>query len=349
MNDFSFNYSNFIYHVKNAFQNNTLLENILNETNEQQLNRIKKFNDSLNSVTLFNYFLKNKLKLFSHKEKDTLLVSESIFGAEIPLKKLFNNQDESVKLLFWMDLKCLLLSYNNYVLSVDPTNKNASERVQLLSNLQTDVDSQQIINPKEGLNKILKTENLNSTTNNMINDIFETFEKNVSQPGSNPFANIMQISQIISEKYKSNIENGEVNLDDLLSNMTELPGMESMSGLIGSLSKQMQGNGNQTDEKIIIDENFSTAIVQQGEQPEESQNIDIGGLLKTMDSLGALGNPLMNDESSDENSMSKLINVFGKLSNTSDPSQLNQIIENDLGIDMNKFTNEMSKVLETND
>lgn len=343
MNDFSSNYSNFISHVKNAFQNNTLLDNILNETNEQQINRIQKFNNSLNSVTLFNYFLKNKLKLFSHKEKDTLLVSESIFGAEIPLKKLFNNQDESVKMLFWTDLKCLLLSYNKYILSIDPDNKNVLDRIQLLS--QT--NSQTNFNPKEGLNKILKTDNLNSTTNNMINDIFETFEKNVSQPGSNPFANIIQISQIISEKYKSNIENGEVNLDNLLANMTELPGMESMNGIIGSLTKQMQSNNVQPEEKIIIDDNFSTAIVKQGEQKEDSQNIDIGGLLKTMDSLGVLGNPLMNGSLSDDNNMNKLINVFGKLSNTTDPSQLNQIIENDLGIDMNKFTSEMSKVLES--
>jgi hypothetical protein len=346
MNDFSSSYSNFISHVKNVFSNNIFLENILDETNEQQLNRIKKFNDSLHSVTLFNYFLKNKLKLFSHKEKDTTVVSESIFGSEITLKKIFNNQDESVKLLFWTDLQFLLLSYNNHILSTDPTNKNALERVQKLLEHQ---NSQQIINPKEGLNKILKTDNLNVTTNNMINDIFDTFEKTVNQPGSNPFANIMQISQIISEKYQSNIENGEVNLDDLLANMTELPGMENMSGLLGTLSKQMQSNNNESVEKVIIDENFSTAIVPKGEQKEETQNINIGGLLKTMDSFGALTNPLMGGGLPDENSMGKLMDVFDKLSNTSDPSQLNQIIENDLGINMSKFTNEMSKVLKNND
>ena len=349
MNDFSFNYSNFISHVKNVFPDNTFLENILNETQEQQLNRVKKFNDSLNNVTLFNYFLKNKIKLFSHKEKDTTIVSESLFGSEVTLKKIFNNQEEPVKLLFWTDLKYLLLSYNRYILSTDSNNKNALDRVQKLSenNVQ---NSQPMINPKDGLNKILKTENLNATTNNMINDIFSTFEKTISQPGSNPFSNIMQISQIISEKYKSNIENGEVNLDDLLANMTGLPGMENMSGLIGSLSKQMQTTNTEPVEKVVIDENFSTAIVPKGEQKEESQNIDIGGLLKTMDSLGAigLGNPLMGGGSTDENSMSKLMDVFGKLSNTNDPSQLNQKMEADLGIDMTKFTDEMTKALNNN-
>jgi len=350
MNDFSSNYSSFISHIKNVFTDNTLLENILNETQEQQLNRVKKFDDSLSTTTLFNYFLKNKIKLFSHKEKDTTNVSESLFGSEITLKKIFNNQEEPVKLLFWTDLKCLLLAYNKHILSTDPTNKKALDRVQKLSE-QNVQNSQPMLNPKDGLNKILKTENLNATTNNMINDIFSTFEKTVSQPGSNPFANIMQISQIISEKYKSNIENGEVNLDDLLANMTGLPGMENMSGLIGSLSKQMQPTNSEPVEKVIIDENFSTAIVPKGEQKDESQNIDIGGLLKTMDSLGALGlgNPLMGGGSPDENSMGKLMDVFGKLSNTSDPSQLNQIMENDLGIDMSKFTDEMSKALGKND
>jgi hypothetical protein len=345
MNDFSSNYSSFISHIKNVFPDNAFFESLLNETLEQQLNRVKKLNDSLNNTTLFNYFLKNKIKLFSHKEKDTTIVSESMFGSEVTLKKIFNNQDEEVKLLFWTDLKYLLLSYNKHVLLTNPDDKKAQDRVEKL-----EVDSiKQVINPKEGLNKILKTENLNETTNNMINDIFSTFEKTVSEPGSNPFANIMQISQIISEKYKSNIESGEVNLDDLLSNMTGLPGMENMGGLIGSLTKQMQPANTEPAEKVIIDENFSTAIVPKGEQKEESSNVNVGELLKTMDSLGALGlgNPLMGGVA-DENGMGKLMDVFGKLSNTSDPSQLNQIMENDLGIDMSKFTDEMAKALGKN-
>jgi hypothetical protein len=344
MNDFSAYYSSFISHVKNVFPNNTFLENLINETEEHQLNRVKKLDDSLSNTTLFNYFIKNKIKLFSHKEKDTAAVSESIFGSEITLKKIFNNQDESVKLLFWTDLKYLLLSYNKYILSTNPDDIKAQDRIEKL-------DLKPFINPKEGLNKILKTENLNETTNNMINDIFSTFEKTVNQPGSNPFSNIMQISQIISEKYKSNIENGEVNLDDLLANMTGLPGMENMSGLIGSLSKQMGQTNIEPEEKVIIDENFSTAIVPKGEQKDDASNLNVGALLKTIDSLGALGisNPLMGDGLPDENSMGKLMDVFGKLSNTSDPSQLNKIMESDLGIDMSKFTNEMSKILGKND
>jgi hypothetical protein len=312
------------------------------------LERVKKFNDSLNTTTLLNYFIKNKIKLFSHKEKDTIIVSESIFGSEITLKKIFNNQDETVKQLFWTDLKYLLISYNKYILSIDPDDKNALDRINKLDTTQI-INSTPIFNPKEGLNKILKTENLNETTNNMINDIFSTFERTVSQPGANPFANIMEISKTISEKYKSNIENGEVNIDDLLSNMTGLPGMENMNGIIGSLTKQLQTPNEIPAEKVIIDENFSTAIVPTGEQKEDSSNVDIGALLKTMDSFG-LSNPLLGlGGNKDENSMGKLMDVFNQLSNTTDPSQLNEIMESNLGIDMNKFSDEMSKVLGKNE
>jgi hypothetical protein len=354
MNDFSSKYAEFISHIKNVFPNNVFLEKILNESIEEQLNRVKKLDESLSSITLFNYFLKNKIKLLSHKEKDTTKVSESMFGSEITLKKVFNNQDETVKLLFWTDLKKLVLSYYKHILPNNPNDKKIVERIQLLeSNTSASASTAIIsasnnsnnINPKDSLNKILNTENLNETTNSMINDIFSTFEQSLNQPNSNPFANIMQISQVISEKYKNNIENGDVNLDDLLSNMTNLPGMENMGGLISSLTKQMQPSNTEPAEKVIIDENFSTAIVPKGEQKEDNSNINVGELLKTMDSFGALGlgNP------TDENGMGKLMDIFSKLSNTSDPSKLNEIMESDLGIDMAKFTNEMSKVIGKND
>ncbi len=197
----------------------------------------------------------------------------------------------------------------------------------------------------------MKTENLNQTTNNMINDIFSTFEETVEKPGSNPFSNIMQISQTISEKYKTNIENGEVNLDDLLKNMTGLPGMENISGIIGSITNQIQHTETVPAEKVVIDEEFSTAIVPTGEQKEDTPNFNVGELLKTMDSFGGLGftNPFTSGDASDDNNMNKLMNVFNKLSNTDNPSQLNEIFENDLGINMDKFTNEMNKVLGKNE
>jgi hypothetical protein len=62
-----------------------------------------------------------------------------------------------------------------------------------------------------------------------------------------------------------------------------------------------------------------------------------------MDSLGCLGNPLLGGQEPD---MNKLMGLFNKLGQTDDPSQLNNIFQDELGIDMNKFTQEMGKVLE---
>ena len=389
MRNFSSNYSIFILHIKNIFPNNAFIEELLNETIEIKLIRVNKFNDSLYNITLFNYFLKNKLKLFSHKEKNTTIVSESLFGSTITLKKIFNNQEESVKLLFWNDLKKILLYYNKTILLTTPNDKKILDRIKKLEevvnvdyadcdnadnnadnnadynaddndnndnaddnadynadDINIDVDICKVkqtpyINPKTSLNKILKTENLNGTTNNMIDDIFSTFEKSVGEPNSNPFSNIMEISQIISDKYKSNIENGDINLDDLLANMTNLPGMENMGGIISSLTKQIQPTSNSDQNKIIIDENFSTSNVIKGEESTNSSGFNVGNILKTMDSFSSsMGN---NKNSGNEDNMSKMMDIFSKLGNTSNQSELNNIIENELGIDMKEITNEISK------
>ena len=389
MRNFSSNYSIFILHIKNIYPNNAFIEELLNETIEKKLIRVNKFNDSLYNITLFNYFLKNKLKLFSHKEKNTTIVSESLFGSTITLKKIFNNQEESVKLLFWNDLKKILLYYNKTILLTTPNDKKILDRIKKLEevvnvdyadcdnadnnadnnadynaddndnndnadnnadynadDINIDVDICKVkqtpyINPKTSLNKILKTENLNGTTNNMIDDIFSTFEKSVGEPNSNPFSNIMEISQIISDKYKSNIENGDINLDDLLANMTNLPGMENMGGIISSLTKQIQPTSNSDQNKIIIDENFSTSNVIKGEESTNSSGFNVGNILKTMDSFSSsMGN---NKNSGNEDNMSKMMDIFSKLGNTSNQSELNNIIENELGIDMKEITNEISK------
>ena len=63
MNDFSFNYSNFISHVKNVFTNNTFLENIINK---QQIQIFGNGENTRNFVyvddvaELLSYSLKSK-------------------------------------------------------------------------------------------------------------------------------------------------------------------------------------------------------------------------------------------------------------------------------------------------
>jgi len=328
------------------FPNNNIINLVVNESDELKLNRIKKLNNSITSTTNFNYLLKNKIKLFSHKEKDTLSISESLFGSELTLKKIFNYQDENLKLILWTDLKEMLLSYNEFLLTTDNTNKSILERIEKLklNNLNPTNLNPTNLNPKEGINKILNTANMNETTNDMINDIFGSFENSLNSTSGNPFNNILNISQEITSKYKDKIENGDINLEDLLKNVTNLPGMENISGILNTLTKQMAPK-NEPIETVVIDENFSTAIVPMGNNTEPVNNLDLTALLKTMNSLGSMGFGNSNADGSNLD-MTKMMGLFNKLGTINDPSELNNIFEKELGMDMTKFTQEISNVLE---
>jgi hypothetical protein len=330
-------FNNLISHITQLFPDNKVLDKVNIESYELKFARVKKLNDSINTTTNFNYLLKNKIKLFSHKEKDTLKISESLFGSDLSLKKIFNNQEDTIKLVLWKDIRNLLLAYNEELLKNDLTNKSLLEKISKLK------EPSPMLNPKDSINKILNTSNLNDTTNSMINDIFGSFENSINNSGNNPFANIMEIGQVITEKYKDDIESGKINLDDLLKNMTQLPGMENMGNMVDMITKQMGAASSEPTEKVVIDENFSTSIVPQGENKDNETGMNVAFLLKTMDSLGGLNNPLLGGQEPD---MNKLMGLFSKLGQTEDPSQLNNIFQNELGIDMNKFTQEMGKVLE---
>jgi hypothetical protein len=326
MSNFSNVYSEFIQHLIELFPENTNLQKYKNEPIEVIMNRVKKFNDSLTCETHVNYLIKNKIKLFSHKESDTLAISESLFGSELTLKKIFNNQEETIKLVLWKDLTNLLSEYNKSLLEDDANNKSAQNRVNKFKILD--------------VNKFLKTDSLNQSTNEMINDIFGSFENVLKNNNGNPFNNIVQISNLITEKYKDKIASGEINVDELLKNLTNIPGMENMGSLISSITKAAEPVG--PKETIIIDENFSTAVVEQGKEVEEQQtNLNIGSLLKTVNSLGGL--------SGENSDMNKLMSVFGKLTSTENPEELSNIFQNELGVDVNKLTQEMAKKLEENE
>lgn len=334
----------FVSHLNQVFVDIQVLNIVNNETTEQKFMRVKKLNDAINTTTNFNYLLKNKIKLFSHKEKDTLKISESLFGSDLSLKKIFNNQEETIKLVFWKDIQKIILLYNEYLLLANPDDKLIKDKIlSLTSNIDSVNTIETLNDPKESINKILNTSNLNETTNEMINDIFTNFESvlNNKDENSNPFGNILEISKTITEKYKDKIENGDIKLDDLLKNMTNLPGMENMGNIVEMLTQQFSGAKEQPKETVIIDENFSTATIEQGTVNEEKSGLNVASLLKTMDSLG------LNNGGGDKNGpdLSKIMGIFNKLGDIKDPSQLNNIFQNELGIDMNKFTEEISKTL----
>jgi hypothetical protein len=318
-------FNSFVNHLIQTFPYMEFLNNILNESSDEILIRIKRLNDSLNTTTNFNLFLKSKIKIFSHKESDTTKISESLFGKELTLKKIFNNQDDTIKDLFWNNLHNIIKYYNLYLSEID-SNTLANARTERFNNFKQNNFSE--------INKLLKTDSLNDTTNNMINDIISSFNTGITQ--GNPFENIMQISQEITSKYKDNIENGDINIQDIYNNMKTLPGMDKFSPIMDNLLNKIDTK-NTNDEPVIIDENFSTANV---EVKEETSNnsLDIGNLMKTMTELTGDGPDL-----------SQMMNLIGKMGSLSNPAEITDLFQNELGIDMNNITQEMSKMLENND
>jgi len=102
-------YNNFISQLKVIFPDNNTID-LLNKlsllSDDDKLLNCKKFNESFNDVN-FDLFLKNKLKVFSHKLEDTLTISESLLSKELPLKNILNNQPEEVKTIIWKHLHSL--------------------------------------------------------------------------------------------------------------------------------------------------------------------------------------------------------------------------------------------------
>jgi hypothetical protein len=306
--------------------------------------RVQKFNDLMKSNTLFNFFLKSKIKLFSHKETNTLNISESMFGSEFSLKKIFNNQEDSVKIVLWKFLHNLVKYYNEYLLldNVDSEIQTKIDKINACL-LDEDCSNSKGINIKESLNKILKTDSLNEDTNGLINDIIHGFESSMSNQ-TNPFENIMNISNTITDKYKDKIENGDIKIDEIFKNMQSLPGMESMGPMMNSLFTNMGTSEPEKEEKVIIDENFSTSMVDVPEPTLEGEsNMNLKNILKTADNFGLMDS--ITGQSSEDPGMGKLMNIFNKLTNQTDPMEIQNVFSKELGIDMDKLTNEMSKML----
>jgi hypothetical protein len=127
--------------------------------------------------------------------------------------------------------------------------------------------------------------------------------------------------------------------------------MKNMMGTMGSQDKK-------SDEKVIIDENFSTASVDVGKLEENSNNMKIGSMLKMADGLGVIpggkknknnDNGMNNDISSlmsnlmngdMTNDMNNLMPQFGKVMNVL------QKIDTNNGEDMDKLKEEMDALLE---
>ena len=217
------NFNEFVNQLKIIFINNDIqqiLNDVLQLSNEDKINNGKLFIKLIND-NYFDEFVKAKLKIFSHKNDNTLQLSESLFGSKLCIKYILNNQSEEIKKLIWTNLYNLYISCE----SLKPVEERNTVKIEhimgLLDNKTNDV--------RKKIQEVLGTD-INDHTSNMVNDIVSSFENIMStNPGSNPLADIMGLSQKISVKYANKLNNGDIEIDKLLKCMTnKIPGMENM-------------------------------------------------------------------------------------------------------------------------
>ena len=359
-------YNNFILQLKVIFpsnETNNILDNLMNLSVENKLFKGQQFCNSMNDEH-FDLFVKKKIKVFSHKNTQTKTISESLFGSELCLKNILNNQEENVKKVIWLNLYIVYL-YAELLKPLEQQNKN---KIELLNKLiykdytfpelnKTASESNNFSSEsKQKLQEMLGVD-VNEQTTSMIDDIVQSFEKVLTGESTNPLSGIMDISQTISVKYADKINSGEIELDKLMKAITQkVPGMEEMmGGMMGTPSNK------QEKEKIIIDENFSTANVEVGlnKEPEE-KSFNIGGMLKMANQFGVI--PGGKDQEGSENGipgLGKVLELMQKLDKTSTneeaealKGEMDSFLQNELGVDINQLNSQLdvvTKHLKTND
>lgn len=254
-------YNDFLDAIKSmsTFDTSKYVDNI-----EQRLNN---FYHCLENNDLFILFSSAKIKVFSAKTEETHNLSISLFGTELTLKQIFNNQPDTTKNKLWEIL------FNMYI-QLEKIHNNNTERIttlkQYLKHLRNNVASK----VKNDIFKNVLNSDVNNTTNNMLDDIIGSFQDVVGNNG-NPFENIMGITEMITTKYGSKIENGEIEIDKILGGMGNM------------LSKGMSAQP--TEEPVVIDENFCTSNVDVGQETNGPQ-INLSKLMPLADMVTRINN-----------------------------------------------------------
>jgi hypothetical protein len=376
-------FNSFIKQLKIIFpdaQVTEILTKIENENDDSKKARGLYFAGLIDEEN-FDLFLKSKIKVFSHKTELNKQLSESLFNENLSLKSMLNNQPDDIKKIIWSYLHNLYLH----------SNINDNDKIKRLNEMLEDKNK----DVKDKLHDIFGND-INSQTTNMIDDIVNSFEQILTNSKGNPLSGILNISQQISSKYADKINSGEIELNKLMGSITKtmpnmptngempdisnIPGMEGlgdmMKNMMGSMGPMMGSmNPNQekkSEEKVIIDENFSTASVDVGKLEENKGGMKIGSMLKMADGLGvipggkknknndndglgSLMSNLMNNNNMSNNineddinnlmpQFGKVMNVLQKLDGNGEADmdklkeEMDALLENDFGINMKEKT-----------
>ena len=360
-------FNSFIKQLKIIFPDtnvNEILTKIENENDDSKRARGLYFAGLFDNEN-FDLFLKSKIKVFSHKNELNKQLSESLFNENLSLKSMLNNQSDDIKKIIWSFLHNLFL-YSN-------------------------------INDKSKINKLNDMlSDKNKDVKDKLHDMFVTYllsiistEQILSNPKGNPLSGILNISQQISSKYADKINSGEIELNKLMGSITKtmpnmptngdmpditsIPGMEGlgdmMKNMMGSMGPMMGSQEKKSEEKVIIDENFSTANVDVGKLEENSSSMKIGSMLKMADGLGIIPGSKKNKNNNDNNNnndmnslmsnlmsgnmnndmnnlmpqFGKVMNVLQKIDTTNETDmdklkeEMDALLENDFGININNI------------
>lgn len=358
------NYNLLIEQLALLFNEKEIKEYILvlnNESKDKKWLRGVKFQQQI-SNELFDTFLESKIKLFSHKDENTKNVSESLFGSELSLKKIFNNRDDNTKFILWAYLHLIVLmielAQNKNKERIAQLSKLIEENASLLEKLKIKANKKNDVKDPKTMIKEMFNVDVNDQTNDMLNDIVKSFESSLKGEGGNPLSGIFDISQKISSKYQEKINTGEIELNKLMEGIQKnIPGMDKLmkNGLNGMMGGKEETKPTET---VIIDENFSTSNVELGKQ-NESKGFNIGKMLSMANSLGVLGgdnigdNILGGNNPMDKN-MSELfgmISSMGNLDNKDNIENLKTKMDDFLskqGIDITKLNTEIDTMMEKN-
>ena len=191
----------------------------------------------------------------------------------------------------------------------------------------------------------------------MLDDIVNSFQDILS--GDNPMKGIFNVSQQISTKYADNINNGNIQLDKIMESITKkVPALNEMMKMMPTNNTV---NKQSNSEQYIMDENFSTASVPVGNNTESSNDMNLGNILKMADNIGIIPN-ISNNNNNDNNDnninipgMDKLNTLFdfvNKMDKSQDPetidnvkNEMNTFFQDTLGIDINKFNDDINKLM----
>jgi hypothetical protein len=347
-------YPTFFFLLKKVLGNIKLNEDVEKKTTD--FNSFNDFYKSIKNEELFKLFLKKKIKLFSSKEEDTNLVSMSMFGDDLPLKFLFNNQEPELKEQLW-----------NIMFIMFHCVETDEEKKVLLSE-QIDLDSFEEVSKKIDENFIDNFKNkfenmgINNETNNLMSDLMDSFKGNMQ---GNPMENIMNISKNLTSKYQKDMEDGNIEIDKIMGNLGSL--MPNMGDMMNSFNMP-GGNKQEAEKPVIIDDAFSTANVEVGaDLKKKNDGLNLGNIGKMVNQFMPANNNSNNTNSGENNNSNNsndsndggnlfgqlggLFNLVGDLGNIDSEekakevkSKMDNFLEKEMGFNMEDFNKSINDI-----